>query len=115
MEPVIIGKYIQHQENNGHEGITVKDKGLVIDKDNPVLAAGVDGEVSDPTNKYHPIGYLVAKYQLFPSKLKWIQSKVHYLKLLQNTPRISAWRLQNQDSDSNKNIHTINKFRGVWQ
>ena len=50
MEPVIIGKYIQHQENNGHEGITVKDKGLVIDKDNPVLAAGVDGEVSDPTN-----------------------------------------------------------------
>ena len=48
MEPVIIGKYIQYQENNGHEGITVKDKGLVIDKDNPVLAAGVDGEVSDP-------------------------------------------------------------------
>ena len=115
MEPVIIGKYIQHQENNGHEGITVKNKGLVIDKDNPVLAAGVDGEVSDPTNKYHPIGYLEAKYKLFPSKLKWIQSKLHYLKFLQNTPRISAWRLQNQESDSNKNIHTINKFRGVWQ
>ena len=115
MGPVIIGTYIQHQENNGHEGITVKDKGLVIDKDNPVLAAGVDGEVSDPTNKYHPIGYLEAKYKLFPSKLKWIQSKLHYLKLLQNTPRISAWRLQNQESDSNKNIHTINKLRGVWQ
>ena len=46
MAPVIMGKYIQHQENNGHEGITVKDKGLVIDKDNPVLAASVDGEVS---------------------------------------------------------------------
>ena len=112
MEPVIIGRYIQHQENNGHEGITVKDKGLVIDKDNPVLAAGVDGEVSDPTNKYHPIGHLEAKYKLFPSKLKWIQSKLHYLKFLQNTSRISAWRLQNQKSDSNKNIHTINKFRG---
>ena len=70
MEPVIIGKYIHHQENNGHEGITVKDKGLVIDKDNPVLAAGVDGEVSDPTNKYHPVGNLEAKYKLFPSKLK---------------------------------------------
>ena len=24
-------------------------------------------------------------------------------------PRISAWRLQNQDSDSNKNIHTITR------
>ena len=36
----------------------MKDKGLVIDKDNPVLALSVDGEVSDPTNKYHPIGTL---------------------------------------------------------
>ncbi|CAH3041621.1 unnamed protein product [Porites evermanni] len=70
MEPVIIGKCIQNQENNGHEGITVKDKGLVIGKYNPVLAAGVDGEVSDPTNKYHPIGHLEEKYKLFPSKLK---------------------------------------------
>ena len=42
----------------------MKDKGLVIDKYNPVLAAGVDGEVSDPTNKYHPIGNLEAKYKL---------------------------------------------------
>ena len=64
MEPVNTGKYIQHQENNGHEGITVKDKGLVIAKDNPVLAASVDGEVSDPTNTYHPTGNLEA------SKLK---------------------------------------------
>ena len=70
MEPVIIGKCIQHQENNGHEGITVKDKGLVIDKDNPVLPANGDGEVSDPANKYHPIGNLEAKYKLFPPKLK---------------------------------------------
>ena len=61
MEPVNTGKYIQHQENNGHEGTTVKDKGLVIAKDNPVLAASVDGEVSDPTNKYRPIGSLEAK------------------------------------------------------
>ena len=34
---------------------SLKGKGLVIDKDNPTLAAGVDGEVSDPTNKYHPM------------------------------------------------------------
>ena len=48
----------------------MKDKGLVIDNDNPVLSASVDGEVSDPRNKYHPIGNLGAKYKLFPSKLK---------------------------------------------
>ena len=48
----------------------MKDKGLVIDKDNPVLSASVDGEVSDPRNKYHPIGNLGAKYKLSPSKLK---------------------------------------------
>ena len=36
-----------------------------------MLAASVDGEVSDPTNKYRPIGSLEAKnIQLFPSKLK---------------------------------------------
>ena len=58
METVIIGKYFQHQGNNGQKD---KDKGLVIDKDNPVLAASVDGEVSDPTNKYRPIGSLEAK------------------------------------------------------
>ena len=48
----------------------MKDKGLVIAKDNPVLAASVDGEVSDQTNTYHPTGNLEAKYKLFPSKLK---------------------------------------------
>ena len=31
----------------------MKEKGLVIDKENPVLAASVNGEVTDPTNKYH--------------------------------------------------------------
>ena len=67
METVIIGKYFQHQGNNGQKD---KDKGLAIDKDNPVLAASVDGEVSDPTNTYHPTGNLEAKYKLFPSKLK---------------------------------------------
>ena len=67
METVIIGKHFQHQGNNGQKD---KDKGLVIDKDNPVLAASVDGEVSDPTNRYHPTGNLEAKYKLFSSKLK---------------------------------------------
>ena len=70
MEPVIISKYIEYQNINGHGGITVKEKGLVIDKKNPVLAASVDGEVTDPTNKYHPGRNIEAKYNLFPSKLK---------------------------------------------
>ena len=70
MKPVIISKYIEHQNIDGHEGITVKEKGLIIDKENPVLAASVHGEVTDPTNKYHPVGNIEAKYKLFPSKLK---------------------------------------------
>ena len=43
MEPVIISKYIEYQNINGHGGITVKEKGLVSDKENPILAASVDG------------------------------------------------------------------------
>jgi len=70
MEPVIISKYIEHQNIDAHEGITVKEKGIVIDKENPVLAASVDGEVTYPTNKYHPVGNVEAKYKLFPPKLK---------------------------------------------
>lgn len=70
MEPVIISKYIEHQNIDAHEGINVKEKGIVIDKENPVLAASVDGEVTYPTNKYHPVGNIEAKYKLFPSKLK---------------------------------------------
>ena len=35
--------------------VTVKKKGLVIDKENPVLAASIDGQVTDPTNKYHSV------------------------------------------------------------
>ena len=70
MEPVLISKYIAHQNIHGHEGITLKEKGLIIDKENPVLAASVDGEVTDPSNKYHPVGNIEAKYKLFPSKLK---------------------------------------------
>ena len=83
MEPVIISKYIEYQNINGHGGITVKEKGFVIDRENPVLAASVDGEVTDPTNKYHPVGNIEAKYKLFPSKLKeQVDEKVPLLKTL---------------------------------
>ena len=70
MEPAIIRKYIQHKNNSGRKGITVAEKGLVIDKENPVLAASVDGGVNDPTDKFHPVGNIEAKYKLFPTALK---------------------------------------------
>lgn len=47
----------------------MKDKGVVVDKENPVLAVDIDGEVTDPTNKY-PVVNIEEKYKLFPSKLK---------------------------------------------
>ena len=46
------------------------EKGLVIDKENPVLAASVDGEVNDPSYKFHPVGNIEAKYKIFPTALK---------------------------------------------
>ena len=80
---VIMNKYIEHQNINGHEGTTVTEKGLVIDKENPVLAASVDGEVTDPINKYHPVGNIEAKYKLFTSKLKeQVDTQVPLLKTL---------------------------------
>ena len=35
-----------------------------------MLAASVDGEVTESTNKYYPTENIQAKYKLFPSKLK---------------------------------------------
>lgn len=69
MEPVIISKYIEHQNANSHNGTTVKEKGLVIDKENPMLATSIDGEVNDPTNKYNPVGN-IEKIQIIPIKVK---------------------------------------------
>ena len=94
----------------------MKEKGLVIDKENPVLATSVDGEVTDPTNKYHPVGNIEAKYNLFPSKLKeQVDEKVPLLKTLAQ----HTWNFCLEITDSKlklkKNIHTIYKFRGVWQ
>ena len=110
IEPVIIGKYMQHQENNGHEGITVKGKGLVFDKDNPTLAAGVDGEVSDPTNKYHPIGNLEAKYKLlgtfsirfFMGNGKPETAKYHVTTVLPSRLRFAVHVLTAEEASSGK-------------
>ena len=117
MEPVIISKYIEYQNINGHGGITVKEKGLVIDKENPVLAASVDGKVTDPTNKHHPEGNIEAKYKLFPSKLKeQVDEKVPLLKTLaQHTRNFCLEITESKLKLKKKYIHTIYKFRGVWQ
>ena len=37
--------------------------------ENPVIAASVDGEVTDVTNKFHPIGNSEVKYKLFPATI----------------------------------------------
>ena len=104
MEPVIISKYVEYQNISGHAGITVKEKGLVIDKENPVLAASVDGEVTDPTNKYHPVGNIEAKYKLFPSKLKEQDEKVPLLKTLAQHTR--NFCLQITESKLTKKKHS---------
>lgn len=69
LEPQIREKYVDYQHNNGHRGLCVEEKGLVIDPDNAFLAASVDGEVTDPTNKSCSVGNLELKYKVFPEKI----------------------------------------------
>ena len=60
-EPIIKAKYIAKQLETGHTGIKVSEKGLIIDRKNPLLAASIDGEVYDPTAKHSPVGNLEMK------------------------------------------------------
>ena len=70
LEPAIREKYILHQTKMGHAGLMVEEKGLVIDKTNPLIAASVDGEVKDPTARHNTTGNLEMKYKQFPTKLE---------------------------------------------
>jgi len=72
LEPVIKEKYILRQTQMGHAGITVQGKGLLIDKNTPLLAASLDGEVNDLTAKHSTTGNLEMKYKQFPPKLESI-------------------------------------------
>lgn len=67
---VIREKFILKQTQMGHAGMTVQEKGLMIDKTSPLLAASIDGEVNDPTAKHSTIGNLEMKYKQFPKKLE---------------------------------------------
>ena len=69
LEPIIKEKYIAKQSENGHTGIKVSEKGLIIDRKNPLLAASIDGQVYDPTEKHSLIENLEIKYKQFPSRL----------------------------------------------
>ena len=69
LEPIIKEKYIAKQFENSHTGIKVSEKGLIIDRKNPLLAASIDGEVYDPTAKHSPVENLEMKYKKFPSRL----------------------------------------------
>ena len=69
LEPIIKVKYIAKQFETGHTGIKVSEKGLIIDRKNPLLASSIDGEVYDPKAKRSPVGNLEMKYKQFPSRL----------------------------------------------
>jgi len=113
MEPVIISKSIEHQNIDGHEGITEKEKGLITDKENPVLASSVDGEVTDPTNKYHPVGNIAAKYKLFPSKVKErVDTKQVPLLTLAKHTKNFCLEITESGLRLKKKIHTIYRFGG---
>ena len=47
LEPVIKDKYVEYQLNHGHLGLCVAEKGVVVDQDNALWGASVDGEVHD--------------------------------------------------------------------
>lgn len=69
LEPIIKEKYVAKQLETGHTGIKVSEKGLIIDRKSPLLAASIDGEVYDPTAKHSPVGNLEMKYKQFPRRL----------------------------------------------
>ena len=76
-----------------------------------VLATSVDGEETEPTNKYYPIENIQAKYKLFPSKLKkQFETKSFIIK--KSCREKKEFLLQTKTF-----IHSyfIDKFKGVWQ
>ena len=69
LEPLIRAKYVARQHSAGHTGVYVEERGLSIDKTTPLLAASIDGEVSDPTARHGAIRNLEMKYIQFPCKI----------------------------------------------
>ena len=62
MEPHILTRYVEHQHNCGHKGLTVAKVGLVVGKlSDGFLGASPDGIVTDPT-AVEPKGILEMKY-----------------------------------------------------
>ena len=83
LEQIIREKYLAMQLENGHTGIKVTEKELVIDKQNPLLVASIDGEVYDPTGKHSLIENLEIKYKQFSSKLHTEQNLKRFYYTLQ--------------------------------
>ncbi len=82
LEPIIRDKYILKQTQMGHIGLTVKEKGLIIDNSNPLLAASIDGEVHDPIARHGSVGNLEMKYKQFPKKMEEFIGNAETPKLL---------------------------------
>lgn len=59
-EAKAIQEYIQHQQHNGHDGLTVCSVGFHVCRSHPFLGASPDGGVYDPSSD-QPYGFLEVK------------------------------------------------------
>ena len=79
-------KYIAKESENGHTGIKLSEKGLIIDRKNPLLAASIDGEVYDPTAKHSPVGNLEMNRNINNFPADYVQNRklrtFYYISLL---------------------------------
>ena len=91
---------------NGRDGIKVVEKGLIIDKTAPLLAASIDGEVYDPTAKHSLTGNLEIKYVQFPTKLN-IENKCNdgLLKYIAGGIKNSCLELTSENTLKLKTTH----------
>jgi len=106
LEPIIRDKYIAKQIENGHDGIQVSEKGLIIDQTAPLLAASIDGEVFDPNAKHSSIGNMEIKYVQFPNKLNIEQKQnVNLLTFIASNIKNSCLELTNGNALKLKTRH----------
>jgi len=59
-EALAIQAYIQHQQCNGHDGLTVCKVGFHVSRSHPFLGASPDGGVYDPSCE-QPYGFIEVK------------------------------------------------------
>ena len=84
--------------------------------ENPVIAASVDGEVTDVTNKFHPIGNSEVKYKLFPATIQKNMNKdTNLLEIMVQGSK--SFCLENAENGLKlkKKHKYFAQIQGVWQ